>query len=708
MNKSDNSSFDSKVDQAIDHFYDLLLQSEDLFHIINMGMKWIASCLDRDGAAVYLINPSLGFNSEWIKYNVPDIWNLQFDNPSSQLFNDAINVYGSQEPIGENPLLQVAAILPMASHGKTIGVIIFRGRGLNQNELAFAKKLVTAFSRSLLAQVHVSTSWREEREKAILQMISLSVNESIKDPDQTLYNLVKGIRSHFNAEYLFFLLIDQEIPNLIIKKLLNTRDEWVYQSSQHICPDLLDRATEHHTSNDVDYLSINNEALYEILDYPIISIRNLMHSHITAKNGKLLGSMILINLHNPIGLNGKEILLQYSSLLADVMENLNYLQSMKIALAQLETKRVEITNSRDILRELFDNIPISMYIIDNSYTILAANEACAARSSLSPNFLVGKTCYEALAGRNSPCPACRVSETLTQGKNTTRFWREWTTSETHIEWEISTHPIFDEMHVPIHAIIQEVDITEKRNLEANLIQSEKLATVGQLAAGIAHEINNPLSAIIANAQILLQETKNDDPEKIESLKLIETAGIRASHVVRNLLGISHKDNLDFEPTDINKTIQNALMLIHHELHTLPITVELDLCSSMPPVLAQQDHLQGVWINLVINAIDAIMSTNRQDGIIQIKSSFTETEYQITISDNGKGIEPEKIQKLFEPFYTTKAVGHGTGLGLSVCLRTIKEHEGNISVESQLGQGTCFTITIPSRKLESDYYEDIPD
>lgn len=708
MTEADFSKASPPIYQAVDQFYDFLLQSNDIFHFVTMALKWIATCLNREGGAIYMINPSLGLSTNWIKFNIPNIWNLQFDDTNSQLVKDAINVYATQIPMGENPRLQVAAILPMTSHGRTLGVIILSGKGLDQSELNFATILTYTLTRSLISQVHVSTFWREEREKAILQMVRLSMNDIVKDPDRTLFNLVKGIRQYFNAEFILFLLKDQEIPDLIIKKLLDANDEWVYQSSRHICPDLLKQATEFQQAQDVRYLSNDNEALQEIINYPIMSLRAVICSPICAKNGQFLGSMILINPNNPIGLNGKEILLQYASLLADVMENLNYLQSMKIALAQLETKRIEITNSRDTLRELFDNIPISIYIIDNSYTILAINDACAIRTSQTPNLLVGKTCYEVIAGRNSPCPACRVGETLTQGKNTIRFWREWTTSETHIEWEISTHPIFNEMHIPLHAIIQEVDITEKRDLEANLIQSEKLATVGQLAAGIAHEINNPLSAIIANAQILLQECTNDSADKIESLKLIETAGIRASQVVRNLLGISHKDDLNFEPTDINKTIQNALMLIHHELHTQPITVEMDFCDSMPLVLAQQDHLQGVWINLIINAIDAVVSTNRRDGIIQIKTHFTGTEYQIIIADNGKGIEPDKIQKLFEPFYTTKAAGHGTGLGLSVCLRTIKEHEGNITVESQPGQGTCFKITIPYRKIEMTTLNDVLD
>ena len=367
---------------------------------------------------------------------------------------------------------------------------------------------------------------------------------------------------------------------------------------------------------------------------------------------------------------------------------------MKISLAKLEARHIELLNSRNNLRTMFDNIPNSIYIVDTSYKIQIINNIRSSRLNKKPNNLVGKTCYEVLFDRKSPCTACKVGETWRDGQITNRVWREWTSSETYLDWEIHTYPIYDEMHFPVQAIIFEEDITEKRNLEANLIQSEKLAAVGQLAAGIAHEINNPLAAIIANAQILLQETPKENVDGIESLKLIETAGIRASQVVRNLLSISRKEMLDFEPIDINTSVKNALTLIQHELIKRPIRVIPELAANLPPILAQQDHLQGVWINLMMNAVDAISSTDRSDGLLIVKTWSSDTEIHVSISDNGSGIEPEKVKKVFEPFYTTKSTGRGTGLGLSVCMRVIKEHQGNISVESQPGQGTRFLISLP--------------
>ncbi len=354
----------------------------------------------------------------------------------------------------------------------------------------------------------------------------------------------------------------------------------------------------------------------------------------------------------------------------------------------------ELMGSRNTLRAMYDSLPISIYIIDNNFTLAAINHSRAERVGGKPNQLVGGKCYEMLYLRSSPCPGCRASETFSTGENSVRMSRSWIDTEKFVEWEISTFPIFDERNIVTQTIIVEQDVTEKRNLESNLIQSEKLAAVGQLAAGVAHEINNPLTAIIANAQILRREVGGQDPDLVESIKLIEMAGTRASQVVRNLLGIARKEKYEFEPIDLNETLHNAITLVQHELVGRPIQVELHLAEKMPRVVASQDQLQGVWINLILNAIDAI---DKESGHISISSAYDGSEFQITITDNGKGIPPDHLPRVFEPFFTTKHPGRGTGLGLSVCMRAIRLHGGNLQVDSQIGKWTRFTVSLPGPK-----------
>jgi len=353
----------------------------------------------------------------------------------------------------------------------------------------------------------------------------------------------------------------------------------------------------------------------------------------------------------------------------------------------------ELLRSRNTLRALFDSLPISIYIVDPAYNLVAINISRATRVGDKPSMLVGYKCYEKLFRRLTPCAGCLISEMFTNGQNTNRVFREWLDQEKFFEWEISTFPIYDEQSLPVQGIVIEQDITEKRNLEAHLIQAEKLAAVGQLAASVAHEINNPLTAIVANAQLLRRDIKTDDKDILESARLIEMAGIRASQVVRNLLGVARKERYEFEPIDLNETLRNSLSLVQHELVGRPIQVNLNFQEDIPPVVASQDELQGVWVNLFLNAIDAI---DKPQGEINISSYYDGNRFQVTIMDNGKGIAQEYLNRVFEPFFTTKSSGRGTGLGLSVCQRVIKQHGGTLEVESQLGKWSRFTVRLPGR------------
>lgn len=358
---------------------------------------------------------------------------------------------------------------------------------------------------------------------------------------------------------------------------------------------------------------------------------------------------------------------------------------------------LELLRSRDTLRAMFDNVPLSIYIIDDAYRLAAVNMSRANRTSESPKQLVGRKCYEALYQRAEPCPGCRAAETFASGQNTVRMSRIWIDTDQFIEWEINAFPIINENTHVHQVILFEQDITEKRNLEANLIQSEKLAAVGQLAAGVAHEINNPLTAILANAQILKRETPKDMPQSsdiLDSLDLIEMAGTRALQVVRNLLGIARKEKYEYEPVNINDSLRQALSLTQHELVGRPIRLQLNLDDHLPEIVASPDQLQGVWINLMLNAIDAI---DKEQGEIMVTSHYTGSEIQVTFTDNGKGIPEEHIPRLFEPFFTTKIPGRGTGLGLSVCLRAVRHHNGDIHVESKSGEWTRFTVVLPVSK-----------
>jgi two-component system NtrC family sensor kinase len=421
-----------------------------------------------------------------------------------------------------------------------------------------------------------------------------------------------------------------------------------------------------------------------------------VHSLICAPllaNGRTLGAIKVLderlNAYDDFDL---DLLSTIAALASSAIHHQRAIQALKVANADLEAGRWELLSSRNTLRALFDHLPVALYIVDAEYRLGAVNKSRATRAgSHSPKSLVGQLCYQALFNRDKPCPDCRVIETLRDGLSTERSERRNTRDEDTSEWEISTYPIRDESEQVVQAILLEQDVTDRRHLESILTQSEKLAAIGQLAAGVAHEINNPLTAIIANAQILHRELPAGSDLQ-ESVDLIARAGARATQVVRNLLDFARKEEYHLGLTDLNETLERALELVQHELLSRGVRMEFSPDPDLPPILASQDHLQSVWLNLLLNAIDSLDKT---PGEIKIVTRRIGREIHISVRDNGKGIPPDRLTRIFEPFYTTKAPGRGTGLGLSVSHRIVKQHGGRISVESHPGTGSSFTVILPT-------------
>jgi two-component system NtrC family sensor kinase len=377
--------------------------------------------------------------------------------------------------------------------------------------------------------------------------------------------------------------------------------------------------------------------------------------------------------------------------LASAIQSVQQKRQLIIQRADLESTYWQILNSRNTLRTFFDNLPSSVYIVDRSYTMIAVNISRSERIKRKPQDLVGDKCYAALYGNSAPCADCRVMDTL-NGIPSVRTSRELGPNETFLHWEISTVPIRENLDTIDKVIVFEEDVTDKWILEANLIQAEKMASIGQLAANVAHEINNPLAAIIANAQLLIRDLKDADENTLDSLKLIETAGDRAAKIVSNLLESARREkHFEFEEISLNETILDAISLLRYEINQRSVSVNLDLEKGIPHTFANKNQLKGVWINLINNALGAIESNQ---GRITISTRYENKAFTVVFSDNGKGILPEHQAHIFEPFFTTKEAGKGTGLGLSVSLQAIKEHHGDIQFETTSGAGTKFIVVLP--------------
>ncbi|HQQ51314.1 MAG TPA: cache domain-containing protein, partial [Spirochaetota bacterium] len=273
--------------------------------------------------------------------------------------------------------------------------------------------------------------------------------------------------------------------------------------------------------------------------------------------------------------------------------------------------------------------------------------------------------------------------------------------DTHIEIETE-----DEIGYLCYTFNQMIDAIKERDrklkeqTQDQILQSEKLASLGRLASGIAHEINNPLTAILTYSSLLLEDLKETDFE--EDLRVIIKETLRCRDIVRNILDFARSTKPDIKRTNVNNLINEVLLILekHVNFHNIVINKELD--PDVPDMFIDENQFKSVINNLAMNAADAMP----QGGTltVQTKYNFGNDSISIIVSDTGVGIKEEHLDKIFDPFFTTKEQGKGTGLGLAVTYGIIKRYYGNINVHSEVGNGTVFTITFPLLKNKEEYSE----
>jgi signal transduction histidine kinase len=256
-------------------------------------------------------------------------------------------------------------------------------------------------------------------------------------------------------------------------------------------------------------------------------------------------------------------------------------------------------------------------------------------------------------------------------------------------FDLAKTPLLDNTMSPYGTVIVFEDITEKMHLQQQLVTSEKLASIGLLSAGVAHEINTPLTGISSYIQLL--QKKLTDSHYSQILGKIETQTERVSKIIKNLLNFARNPSESaFHKVNIVDSLQEIISLIDYKLKAMNINLEMNL-APVKPIWVQSERLQQVFINIILNAIDAMP----KGGTLKIDVIAEADEVVIKIADTGTGIKEQHLPHIFDPFFTTKGIGKGTGLGLSISYAIVKEHEGHIAVESEVGKGTCFTIFIPA-------------
>jgi PAS domain S-box-containing protein len=253
-------------------------------------------------------------------------------------------------------------------------------------------------------------------------------------------------------------------------------------------------------------------------------------------------------------------------------------------------------------------------------------------------------------------------------------------------------PLFDETGKVEGVVISGRDVTDVKRLEEQLIQAEKLAAMGQMLAGVAHELNNPLTAILGVTELLRERQGLEDSAK-RQLELTHRQARRAARIIQNVLEFSRPASPQKKPLDLNSIVERTLQLHEHSLRRNGVAVDFTSQPDLPGIIGDGNQLIQVFLNLVSNAEQAIREV-RDSGRIQVRLSRTADRVSVTVQDDGVGIKPEVLPRLFEPFYTTKRPGGGTGLGLSICLSIIREHGGTIEAEPLPAGGSAFTVYFP--------------
>jgi signal transduction histidine kinase len=347
-----------------------------------------------------------------------------------------------------------------------------------------------------------------------------------------------------------------------------------------------------------------------------------------------------------------------------------------------------LRRSSELLQTVFDGITDMLVLLDRDLCIRMVNRAHIRRFGPAPN---GKNPEGGCRSPNA-CAACPFVQCGVEAVFRTRKpMIEELMSRNGDIYLVHYYPILDEKGEVASIVRYAKDITAQKRVDQKIQQTEKLAAVGQLASGIAHEINNPLGVILCHTELLdqqldgLSDARND-------LATIEKHALSCRRIVSDLLKFARSQGSSWQLAPLNRTIEEVVAIISHQFRRQQVEIHLDLAPDIPLMNLDVDKFKQVCMNLLINARQAIQGK----GEVRVTTRYLESENcaQILFRDNGGGIPPEILERIFDPFFTTKKTGEGTGLGLSVSFGIIKDHGGDIQVRSEQGRFTQFTITLP--------------
>jgi len=348
-------------------------------------------------------------------------------------------------------------------------------------------------------------------------------------------------------------------------------------------------------------------------------------------------------------------------------------------------------NSEEKLRQVFDSVTDGISVVDLEGIITEANQrAIEMHGFSSKNGLLGKSLFELLAPHEHERIEGNLKKAAKEGSVGGIEYTLTRANGSEFPGELSINILKDAQgNVSGHIVIAR-DITEQKKQNERLMSTDRLASLGELAAGTAHEFNNPLTSIIVLSEMLMEK----GPDGIrDDLTLINNEARRAANVARNLLAFGGKHTPVKQLYHVNSVIEDVLELRAYEHKSSNIDIERHLAADLPELMVDYFQMQQVFMNIIINAEYFMMDAHGR-GTLAITTQKENSIVRMSFSDDGPGITPENLKRIFDPFFTTKEAGKGTGLGLSICHSIVADHGGQIYVRSELSKGTTILVELP--------------
>jgi two-component system cell cycle sensor histidine kinase/response regulator CckA len=352
----------------------------------------------------------------------------------------------------------------------------------------------------------------------------------------------------------------------------------------------------------------------------------------------------------------------------------------------------EIKKSEETLRRYLESSPDAIFTIDLEGTFLYGHKAAERMTAYTREEFIGKSFRELhLLPPEYLLKAAQLLELSAAGKSTKQDEFQLIRKDgSYVFIEISLYPIGQGSEVEIIGVAR--DITNRKRMEQQLQLAGRLAAVGELAAGVAHELNNPLAAVLMYSQLL--NTRDDLDETVRSdIDTVFKEAQRATRITGSLLSFARRQKPDKSPISINEVIEKSLELSTSQMKANNIEITRELERELPAIMADFYQLQEVFLNLINNAEQAMTEAHGR-GSLNVKTEKSGEMIRIVFSDDGPGIAEGILKRIFDPFFTTKDVGKGTGLGLSICYGVVQEHGGHIYAESKPSKGATFVIELP--------------